>query len=729
MISLIAFLTATSGFLNEMNLAQTLTATMGGTALRYQMTFGLFTFSLGFGAWLFDSRYAQKFSNRKILLVSQVVMIALSLGSPHWMIFFNPLERGSTSLFLQILCHIPIVFTGIVTGLELPALLSTTTATSKQRFSPLAWDYIGMFVASFLFPLYFLYSLGVHGTAAATAALAFVAFALIYFFIPQKKSNVAKTQNAKPKNCALLSLIFFLSFCSFSYELILAKIMGDILRDETLAYSLGVGIMLVGLGIGTYHSQKSTSPLKTLSFIELGLVCVASITFVSFYFLATTVYALPELQLIADNKWMAVAFFSPLPLAIGWLTGFELPLLLKQLDIESSNSLGVPLALNYLGALASGLIVPLVLLPLTTPALSLKIIACFNFIFLCVLVLKTPQLSHFRKLALSCTGCLFLIGTNPINAFVEQLYLKTYYYELSLSEMSFKSISNFLKMTQAIAPIQREVTTYQYIDKIKDNRDYSYFARDGFTLFLNKQQQLQSAHWRTYHETFALAATLAPQTSLRSVLICGGGDGLLARVLLEKYPELKIDLIELDPRMIELSNTDADMLEINNYSLQDPRVNVRIDDAYASLFRDTKMYDAIFLDFPYPDTFELSRLYSLELYTALLRRLSSNGFVVFDAPIWRYIDRPNFNTAQELRILTDTLQQAGFKTVFPFGTFESFIFAQQQETKVEFSEDALKDIADTTYANLISLDFLYDSISTEKPRINSVFHPQPFFKQ
>lgn len=728
MISLIAFITALSGFLNEMNLAQTLTATMGGTALRYQMTFGIFTFSLGFGAWLFDQPFVKKYSSRHILLLSQVVMVPLSLGSPFWITLLNPLKHPEAPLYFQLLCHLPIVLTGLVTGFELPALLSWATTTPQKRYSPLAWDYVGMFVASFAFPFYFLYSLGVYGTALATAALAILAFALVVCFCPASQISTQTRLYPKPATpLFILSLIFLLSFCSFSYELILAKILGDILRDETLAYSLGVGIMLVGLGVGTYQAQNIKSPLKTLSFVEMGLVTIGSLTFVTFYFVATCVYAIPALHFISESKWLAVSVFSPLPFAMGWLTGFELPLLLKVIDKDNS-SLGVPLALNYLGALLSGLAVPLLILPITTPALAIKAIACLNFLLLCLLLLKTTSLGTWKKFATAAISCSALVLVTKLNPAAEQLFLKTYYYDLSVSNMSLQSIENFFVMTQAVAPVQRETTMYQFIDKVKDSRTDSFFAREGFVLFLNKQQQVDSANWNTYHESFAMGASLAPETKLSSVLICGGGDGLLARVLLEQHPSIKIDLIELDPRMIELSKTDADMLDVNNDALSDPRVNVQVDDAYARILRETKTYDAIYLDFPYPDTFELSRLYSLELYRGLLAHLNPGGFIVFDAPIWRYIDRDQVNAASELQILTDTLKAAGFKTVFPFGTFEPFIFASPEERAVEFSEDALKDVSNSAYANLIGLRFLYTSDPT-KPLVNSIFRPQPFLKQ
>jgi spermidine synthase len=70
-------------------------------------------------------------------------------------------------------------------------------------------------------------------------------------------------------------------------------------------------------------------------------------------------------------------------------------------------------------------------------------------------------------------------------------------------------------------------------------------------LYLDKQLQFSSLDERFYHEALVHPAmTMSP--SRRHVLILGGGDGLAVREVL-KYQDVKtVDLVELDPKIIQL---------------------------------------------------------------------------------------------------------------------------------------------------------------------------------
>lgn len=733
MISLIALITAMCGFLNEMNFAQTLTATMGGTVLRYQTTFGIFTFSLGAGAWLFD-RCHSHWSARTLLLSAQFAMAALSIGSPLWIRFFNPLFHHQWNLIFTILCYTPVVLAGLISGLELPALLHLVKHNSSARFSPLAWDYVGMFIASAMFPLLFLYTLGVFGVSVLTMCLSLLAAILVGLAVP---TTITVPSNKKPTSSPaffLLLCVFVLSFCSFSYELLLAKILGDLLHDETLAYSLGIGFMLIGLGLGTFLAQRTLRPLRKLIFIEVLLIAMGSLLYALFYGGGAFLYAYPPLEFLTTNKWWALVAFSPLPIAVGILTGYELPLCLKLIAEQSYSEKDVTataIGLNYLGALGAGLIVPLLLLPAVGTSHSLHILACLNMGVLTLFLFQYSNLSQILRLSASlAAGLAILIGVRS-DRWAEQLFLKTYYYDLHMTEFSAKAFKHFGQMTQSIPPIQREITAYQFIDKIKNNQPHSYFAREGFTLYLNKQQQLDSRHWRAYHDSLVTGAANLNKGTAQNILVCGGGDGLLARVLLEDKAVEHITLVELDSRMLELARTDADLLAINLNALEDPKVNITIGDAYSYLFRTQETFDAIYMDFPYPDTFELSRLYSLEMYQAAKMRLRPGGFLVFDAPLWRFVDREITQPPIEWLILKDTLEAAGFASIFAFGPHEPFVFAKVETTELKFDYSAVPSaLANASYSNLASLRFLNElTDENQKRRVNSIYQPQPFLKQ
>ena len=98
---------------------------------------------------------------------------------------------------------------------------------------------------------------------------------------------------------------------------------------------------------------------------------------------------------------------------------------------------------------------------------------------------------------------------------------------------------------------------------------------------------------------------------------------------------------------------------MNEGALNDPRITTVFDDAYRYIRNDTSTYDAIYLDFPYVQDYNLSKLYSREFYHFVRQRLAPDGFVVLDAP---GIKRPS----QIRDIYLNTIQTAGFAQVRPY---------------------------------------------------------------
>ena len=72
---------------------------------------------------------------------------------------------------------------------------------------------------------------------------------------------------------------------------------------------------------------------------------------------------------------------------------------------------------------------------------------------------------------------------------------------------------------------------------------------------------------------------------------------------------------------------------MNRNSLSHPKVQTILADAFYWLRTTDKMYDAIFIDFPYPKNYNLARLYSIEFYRHVLSHLKKDGFAVLDAPL------------------------------------------------------------------------------------------------
>lgn len=144
-----------------------------------------------------------------------------------------------------------------------------------------------------------------------------------------------------PKRGGLIIVItMIVSFCSISYELLLAQALSAFLENTVLRYSVTVGLYLFALGLGARAAEGRMlqQPVYQLLKIETALTLIGG-------FLIIALHGL-------DNVFGATLAFSIivhcLILMIGFLSGMELPLLMAMHKEENSEN--VILGFSYFGA-------------------------------------------------------------------------------------------------------------------------------------------------------------------------------------------------------------------------------------------------------------------------------------------------------------------------------------------------------------------------------------------
>lgn len=524
------------------------------------------------------------------------------------------------------------------------------------------------------------------------------------------------------KNGLAFALIFMLSFMSLTYELLLARLLADLSRNEILAQSLGIGLFLLGLGAGTGLSTvwQSPNPLRRLFLIEGGLIVLVTV-------LAPLALGVAFLsQLIEAPASVIYLTVGSGVFLVGLLSGFEFPLVMSSLGKEAGYHLA--LGWSYFGGLFAGFAVPLLLNPNFGPALSLSIVALLNFsVMVLVWMLNSERtkrqwLFAFAPAATMFAGLTFL-------PHVEQAFLKSDYFQLRIPELRISGIQNIWAGMAGIPHVERHYSAYQKIDFVRgsQNSNWATEPRDGVILYLDRRLQFNEATQRLYHQSMTIGSFHLAQKIPAKVLVLGGGDGLLVAELL-KFPEVReIEVVELDPKMIELANSHYDLLRLNRGALKDPRVKVHVDDAFAFLKKvPTASQEAILIDFPYPHSPELLRLYSREFYSIVKRVLTDRGFAVLDGPI--YTEEEKERASLSIRpqaLLVKTLQSAGFGTVFPFGSYEGFYFVQKEFRQISFRYPELPEhISNQALVNLRDMSFELSDSELEAAKVNSLFRPR-----
>ncbi len=436
---------------------------------------------------------------------------------------------------------------------------------------------------------------------------------------------VRSTESSGRWRALLLAAVAACAACGIIYELALLTLSTSLNGGGIVATSLIVAGYIAALGAGAL-AVKPLLAHAAISFIAvealLGIVggLSAAALYVAFAFV--------------DGSTWVLAVGTAL---IGGLVGAEVPLLMTLLQrgrtagaADTGRTLANLNAADYLGALVGGLAWPFILL---------------------------PQLGMIRGAA--ATGIVNLVAAAVVSIFLLRHVVST---RQLITALGALAAALGLIATLLVRAHDIETTSRQrlYEDPIIAYRHSAYqeivVTRRGNDMRLYLDGGLQFSTRDEYRYTESLVYPTL-RNGARSVLVLGGGDGLAARELLRQPGIDKIVQVELDPAVIELARTT--MREANGGALDNPRVNVVIDDAMSWLrtphpdLRTPAGFDAVIIDLPDPDTPVLGRLYSTEFYTLVAHVLAPDGLMVVQAG-------SPFSTPAAFWRTVSTIQAAGY---------------------------------------------------------------------
>jgi spermidine synthase len=251
-----------------------------------------------------------------------------------------------------------------------------------------------------------------------------------------------------------------------------------------------------------------------------------------------------------------------------------------------------------------------------------------------------------------------------------------------------------VQVTDHIASIQ---TDFQKID-IYDTECL------GKMLFLDGHVQLSTFDEFAYHEALVHIPLLSIEKPKRA-LVVGGGDGGVLRELVKHKSLQEIDLVDIDKGVIDASR--KYLPELSDGAFDDPRVIVKIEDAFAFLKRVEKPYDLIVMDVT--DVYEeedeelSEKLFTSEFYADCDAALSESGFLVSQAD--NHVFCP-YSMVDLLSELGSVFPKTGsFQALVPsFGGYSGYVWASKSAVvSNDFPFEAAKDLVlryltSTTYA-------------------------------
>tara|TARA_B100000524_G_scaffold305066_1_gene180231 strand:+ start:587 stop:2299 length:1713 start_codon:yes stop_codon:yes gene_type:complete len=504
--------------------------------------------------------------------------------------------------------------------------------------------------------------------------------------------------NAK-KKWIFLFFCFLASFCSISYEILLLKLVDYYLEDVLFWECFTIGFFVFSSGLGVFFFQTCRNKnIEKIFYIEV-LLSLFGILLVPLFLLFTFIARvyIYNYRYFDDST---AFFFQIVPFSVvifsclfGFFSGLEMSILFNVAEkVFNKSYFAISSFFYYLGSLIASLCF---LFFLTCGLVNYEIsqfsAMCNSFLVLLILILSNKK-SIYKYFCFIFLLFLQVFYIKSMPSFY-QFHLKNFYYNKAkwgqsnngkffISPVGFSQLLNVIKKLPEVETI---ITPYQKIDKVtnissytlqdKSEGDITRLINQTFTLYLNSHFQFNTRNEKDYHQYMAhMPVMLTRHKNTPNILVLGAGDGLLVREILKNKSIESITLVELDPKMISLA-TKFPLVQLNNYSLSDERVSIINADAFYWVKKNKRKFDAVYIDFPFPHSFDILRLYSSEFLRMVKMSLKTEeSFLIMDIPFQSKKSR----LLVDNKVLIGSFQKAGFSNIIVFHSrFDTFLLTRK----------------------------------------------------
>ena len=490
----------------------------------------------------------------------------------------------------------------------------------------------------------------------------------------------------------LLASILIVALCGIVYELIIAGVSSYLLGNSIYQFSLTIGFFMFAMGIGSYLSQFIRQNLiEKFVIIEIVLAIVGGVCSISLFLT------------FPFSPYMYRTVMMGFIITIGTLVGLEIPILTRIMaQAEGTRkSIAKVLSFDYIGALIGSVAFPLMLLPSLGLVRSSFAIGLINISVALLTILFMRRYLKYPKammaivlaVAVTLTG-LIMFGSRISAAAQQHLY--------------FDQV------------IWKKDTPYQSLTMTQS------YGNNDLRLFIDGHLQFSESDEHRYHEMLVHSA-LAPQGKRENVLVLGGGDGLAVREIL-KYADVKhIDLVDLDPAMTDLGADFPPLVKLNKGALADDRVTTHNMDAFVFIKDKGRLYDRVIIDMPDPHNEAIAKLYAVEFYAMIARRMTPEGILISQSSS-PYFARNAFwcvgttlaeifPQTQALQVTTPSFGVWGFQmAVKRAGRLD--VQAQTQGVKTRFWTPEIVEAA-----KVFGKDIAAPKPGKKGPAVNTIFEP------
>jgi len=235
----------------------------------------------------------------------------------------------------------------------------------------------------------------------------------------------------------------------------------------------------------------------------------------------------------------------------------------------------------------------------------------------------------------------------------------------------FETTTAFEGHMHAIArTIVEAQTKFQHVEILET-------AAYGKTLVLDGRIQSSQGDEFIYHEALVHPGMLATDSPPRRALVIGGGEGATLREIL-RYPSItRAVMVDIDGEVVELCKTH--LPEMHRGAFDDPRSEIRHEDARAYLERTGDRFDFITVDLVEPlEEGPACMLFTQEFYTLVRDRLTPGGTMTMQAGMTKLGELAFFTSIHRTLREVFPVVAAYQSFISCFGTPWGFILASKK---------------------------------------------------
>jgi predicted membrane-bound spermidine synthase len=502
-----------------------------------------------------------------------------------------------------------------------------------------------------------------------------------------ESAEVTKSEGVIPPVWMLLFVSFGTGLTSFFYEIGWIRLLALVLGSSTHAFDLMVSAFILGLGGGAFYVWRVPAPgrnLERLVKAQVFMGLAAALGVFGAEGLFRIQHASHSFLIRSSETWgMHAAFQLALCILLmcpaSFFAGMTLPLLTTSLvgSQGKKSFLGHVYGWNTLGSILGACIAGLVLLPILGVTRVVAVGALLDVCLAALLLWKTPYFRYSRAMiigsSLICLIAMFTVLPNDI-----------------LVSGGFRFQREGARLGGDSLWVRHGRTATVSVAQFGTQRIIGTNGKPDGTVNMALEANAQA---KSDELTQAMCAWLpmsyhpAPKT----VAMVGMGTGMSVHFLMADKRLERLDLIEIEPEMINLANL---MRPKNNRAYTDRRVETHIEDARTFLARSGKKYDVIISEPSNPWVSGVSSLFTREFYRDMSRHLSEDGVLL------QWVQTYEFNDSLFASILQALHSEYPYVRIHGVPRSGDLIFVA---SKRSLNSDSKRLSSDSTVSDLRSL--------------------------